>query len=211
MEGLAFATAFNQVDEWLDVVTTDCNCLVNWTRVDCPNIDSKVLSTASEYKSAVRRDADVCNLVWVRDETHGFVWIAIERQFDEADDLLVRGVEQVLLVTVFIVEQLELVDLSTVGLSETSASRVLGCWVPQFHLVLVVSGQNKALLKVQIVVPDTCCWVSFKLNVELSQRFQLSVLYRVGSGVLEDTTIGTDGEESLLNVVVSVEHLTEAD
>ena len=62
-----------------------------------PHVDSEVRATACEDKFAVSTGTDVLNFVRVCNQTHSLVRVAVERQLDQTNDLLVCGVKKVLL------------------------------------------------------------------------------------------------------------------
>jgi hypothetical protein len=121
--GLALGTTFNQLNERLDALTAHRDRLLNRVNVDVPHVDGKISSTACENILSIGGSADILHFVGMSNQTHRLVRVAIERQLDEADDLLVGGVKHVLLsVASVLLEQLQLGDLTTIGRSETSSS-----------------------------------------------------------------------------------------
>ena len=87
--GLALGTTFNQLNERLDTLTAHRDRLLNRVNVDMPHVDGKISSTACENILSIGGSADILHFVGVSNQTHRLVRVAVERQLDEADDLLV--------------------------------------------------------------------------------------------------------------------------
>ena len=95
--GLSCGATFDKLDKGLDTFAAHSDSLFNRRDIDMPHVDSEVRATTCEDKLAVSAGTDVLNFVRVCNETHSLVRVAVERQLDQTDDLLVRGVKKVLL------------------------------------------------------------------------------------------------------------------
>ena len=94
---LSRGATFDKLDKGLDTFTAHSDSLFNRRDINMPHVDREVRTTACEDKLAVSAGTDVLDFVRVCDETHSLVRVAVERQLDQTDDLLVRGVKKVLL------------------------------------------------------------------------------------------------------------------
>ena len=192
---MTLSATFNQLDEWLDIVTAERDSLLDRLNVNLPHVDCEVSATASEDVLAVGTGTDILHLVGVRNQTHGFVRVAIEWQLDQADNFLGGLVKQVLLTLAksVLIQQFQFRDLATVGRSQAGATRRLGCGVPQLHLVLIVGRQEKAFFTVQVAwVPDAGRRLGFHFEAEHVFDWEAGIHGSVCDIVLEAAAILAD-------------------
>jgi len=77
LECLSFSTTFNQIYKRLDSFTTNCDGLFNWSNIDVPHVYSKIFTATCKYVLSVCCTANVSHVIWMCDQSHSFVWIAI--------------------------------------------------------------------------------------------------------------------------------------
>mmetsp|Transcript_38894 Transcript_38894/g.82799 ORF Transcript_38894/g.82799 Transcript_38894/m.82799 type:complete len:330 (+) Transcript_38894:255-1244(+) len=148
-EELALLPTIHQLHERLDAGAAHDACARHWLRVDLPLVNCQVVAPTSEGVRALVVHRDGRDLPGVCDESHALVWVPIERQLHQAQDLLMSGIKHEL---VLIVDLLLTLYLFVDGCDPSNGAAVGGRkrrlsagpvhGVPDLELVLVIHGEH---------------------------------------------------------------------